>query len=82
MRAGVRLAIALLVIGVSGLVKSSYGQITTAAIHGNVTDPARAVVPNADIGQIESVIQPNSFGVTAGDLQPGRATQLAAKTYF
>src|SRR5579862_3991325 len=49
MRASVRLAIVLALIGVSGVVRSSFGQITTAAIHGNVTDPEGAVVPNAGI---------------------------------
>jgi hypothetical protein len=37
---------------------------------------------DSTFGQIESVIQPASFGVSAGDPQPGRATQLAAKIYF
>jgi hypothetical protein len=37
---------------------------------------------DSTFGQIESVIQPGSFGVAAGDPQPGRATQLAAKIYF
>src|SRR5258707_14697834 len=49
MKVRVRLAISFLLIGVIGLVRSSNGQITTAAIHGNVTDQAGAVVPNADI---------------------------------
>ena len=37
---------------------------------------------DSTFGQVDSVIQPGSFGVSAGDPQPGRATQLAAKIYF
>ena len=37
---------------------------------------------DSTFGQVNSVIQPASFGVSAGDPQPGRATQLAAKIYF
>jgi hypothetical protein len=49
MKVRVALTIAILLVGVTGLVKSSFGQVTTAAIHGNVTDPEGAVVPNAGI---------------------------------
>lgn len=37
---------------------------------------------DSTFGQIDSVIQPASFGVSAGDPQPGRATQIAGKIYF
>lgn len=37
---------------------------------------------DSTFGQIDSVIQPASFGVAAGDPQPGRATQIAGKIYF
>ena len=49
MKIKVAISIAILLIGVTGIVRSSFGQITGAAIHGNVTDPQGAVVPNADI---------------------------------
>lgn len=49
MKVRVALAIAILLVGVTGLVKSSFGQVTTAAIHGNVTDPEGAVVPNLSL---------------------------------
>ena len=41
--------VALLFVAVTGIVRSTYGQVTTAAIHGTVTDPAGAVIPNVDI---------------------------------
>ena len=41
--------VALLFLAVTGIVRSTYGQVTTAAIHGTVTDPAGAVIPNVDI---------------------------------
>jgi len=62
MKVRVTLAISFLLIGVIGLVRSSYGQISTAAIHGNVTDQAGAVVPNADITVLNTS---NGIAVTA-----------------
>jgi hypothetical protein len=35
-----------------------------------------------DFGKIKGVIQPANFGVSSGDPQPGRATQLSGKIYF
>ncbi len=49
--------------------------------HTNFSEPD-GNFGDSTFGQIESVIQPASFGVSAGDPQPGRATQLAAKIYF
>jgi hypothetical protein len=49
--------------------------------HTNFSEPD-GNYGDSTFGQIESVIQPASFGVSAGDPQPGRATQLAAKIYF
>ena len=37
---------------------------------------------DGDFGKIKSVIQPANFGVSSGDPQPGRATQLSGKIYF
>jgi hypothetical protein len=62
MKIKVTISIAILLIGVTGIVKSSFGQITTAAIHGNVTDPEGAVVPNADITVLNTS---NGIAVTA-----------------
>ena len=49
--------------------------------HTNFAEPDGAY-GDSTFGKISSVIQPGSFGVSAGDPQPGRATQLAAKIYF
>lgn len=49
--------------------------------HANFAEPD-GNFGDSTFGQIDSVIQPGSFGVSAGDPQPGRATQLAAKIYF
>jgi len=49
--------------------------------HTNFAEPDGAY-GDSTFGKIESVIQPGNFGVSAGDPQPGRATQLAAKIYF
>jgi Carboxypeptidase regulatory-like domain len=62
MRVRATLSIAILLIGVTGFVRCSSGQITTAAIHGNVTDPEGAVVPNADITVLNTS---NGIAVTA-----------------
>ena len=62
MKVKVTLAIAILLMGVTGFATSLFGQITTAAIHGNVTDPEGAVVPNADITVLNTS---NGIAVTA-----------------
>jgi len=49
--------------------------------HTNFAEPDGAY-GDSTFGTIQSVIQPGNFGVSAGDPQPGRATQLAAKIYF
>jgi hypothetical protein len=49
--------------------------------HTNFAQPDGAF-GNSTFGKIQSVVQPGNFGVSAGDPQPGRATQLAAKIYF
>lgn len=49
--------------------------------HTNFAEPDGGF-GNTTFGQIHSVIQPGSFGVTAGDPQPGRATQISGKIYF
>ena len=98
MRARVRLATSILLVGVCGFVTKLSGQVTTVASHEDVTDPAGVVVPDITVlstgngisvrlksdasDQTQPGIQPSSFGVTAGDPQPGRATQRAAKIYF
>jgi hypothetical protein len=49
MKTKVGLSIAFLFTCLIGIDWTAYGQVTTAAIHGNVTDPAGAVLPNADV---------------------------------
>jgi hypothetical protein len=50
--------------------------------HTNFAEPDGNFSDGPLFGTIESVIQPSNFGVSAGDPQPGRATQLSAKIYF
>jgi hypothetical protein len=50
--------------------------------HTNFAEPDGNYSDRSTFGTIESVIQPSSFGVAAGDPQPGRATQIAGKFYF
>jgi len=50
--------------------------------HTNFAEPDGNFSDGPFFGTIESVIQPGNFGVSAGDPQPGRTTQLAGKFYF
>jgi hypothetical protein len=50
--------------------------------HTNFAEPDGNFNDKTTFGTIQNVIQPAGFGVSAGDPQPGRATQLAAKIYF
>jgi hypothetical protein len=52
----------LLLVGSALLIQETHAQITTAAIHGVVTDPAGAVVPNA---QITALNTSNGISATA-----------------
>ncbi len=49
--------------------------------HTNFSEPD-GNFGDTTFGQIASVIQPASFGISAGDPQPGRATQLAVRISF
>ena len=62
MKLRVRLVVAFLLIAAIAIDKTAYGQVTTGAIHGTVTDPAGAVVPNVDITVLNTS---NGIAVTA-----------------
>jgi len=49
--------------------------------HANFAQPDGSFT-DSTFGESLSVVSPGSFGATAGDPQPGRATQIAAKLYF
>lgn len=49
--------------------------------HANFAEPDGNFT-DSTFGESLSVIDPDSFGTTAGDPQPGRATQLSGKFYF
>ena len=49
--------------------------------HTNFSEPD-GNFGDSTLGQIASVIQPTSLGVSAGDPQPGRATQFAVRISF
>lgn len=50
--------------------------------HTNFAEPDGNFNDFQTFGKIKGVIQPANFGVSSGDPQPGRATQLSGKIYF
>ncbi|WP_162601828.1 TonB-dependent receptor [Occallatibacter savannae] len=50
--------------------------------HANFAEPDGNFNDKQTFGTIQNVIQPANFGVSSGDPQPGRATQLSGKIYF
>ena len=50
--------------------------------HTNFAQPDGNFADFKTFGKIKGVIQPANFGVSSGDPQPGRATQLSGKIYF
>jgi len=68
----------VLLLAVAVLLQNAHGQVTAAAIHGTVTDPAGAVLPNADIVVLNTStgVSVNAKSDNAGffkltQLQPG-----------
>lgn len=59
MRIRTIVTIVCLLVGITALSRLSHSQVTTAALHGVVTDPAGAVIPNADVA-----VQNTSTGIT------------------
>src|ERR1700722_17090142 len=66
MKLRVRLVIAFLLIAAFTIDRAAYAQVTTGAIHGTVTDPAGAVVPNVDITVLNT-----SNGISVGAKSDG-----------